>query len=1120
MSLTKTTVLTALILLAWPLSSAMAQDDQEQARRAARILEEELAGDPDMPLEERRALEERLRFLDGLARAKPMPMPTRPTESLPGTAPDEVVGYDIATGEIARRPAQSGVPSSTEHPGFLGTAPDGMDPVGWSAPYDPGADAARGCSTPSANCNTHAYPARTVTKLLMRYNVGGTNYFYVGSASTVASFHLLTAGHCIYSWDPDGDGNEADRRYAAEIWAWPAQTDLVNPFGPVVAGEPSEADYPWGVAKAVFLEAISTWTDSHDYNYDMGWITLDRRLGDRVGWMGAEFNTIAPTLNFNGYPAETPYVPAGVICQYPGIGVPTAYSSDRIDMCAYTYGGHSGGPVWRFNGTSHFIQGVNSTSDRQGYAEATRMTAIKHIQLYTQRIPMDEMQRPPTARPELIEYAFDDDDKDLLNNTVAQGDNIQIRYNVYNVGFASSGTVTIDFYLSTNQFISTGDRLIGTVTRSSMAPNTSTRPTTMLTVPCSTPTGTYYAGWIMRCSGTEYNEEGTADANNHVVIADETLQVTLGSPIVPFLEQPEPFETCVSTSPVLEWSATPRAEYYELQIGTSCGTGTIYTTTASSATVTQLAPGTTYAWRVRSINSCGASAWTSCRGFTTQPPNPVATTLVEPEAGACTAQLNVTLEWEAVPFAGSYELQLGGSCGSGSIVTTGATSYTFPSLSGGVHYWRVRPVSSCNGAHGPWTACRSFDVDVTPPAAPTVSSTSHTIGAWSNDNTVDMSWSGASDNCGILGYSYRWSAGAADLPDELPETSGTTSTSPTLTDGQSRYFHLHVLDNFGNVSDVVHVGPYWIDATPPTDPQTFVTDPEIDAWIDQDHIQVAWSGHADNLSGVDGFSVLFDQSSETLPDPVVDATPGNVAALEAPIGDGDHWFHLRTKDVAGNWTSTAHVGPFRIDQSAPDVTLTAPNGGEMIPCGEATTISWTATDAGSGVVSLELRYSTDGGVTYPELIAEPAPGTTSYEWTVPEISTEMLRVKLIATDAVSHVAEDASNADVAIECVVGIASSPEPVTRYVLGTSRPNPFRLSTEMRFAIVEGGAVKLMVLDVHGRRVRTLVDRALAGPARYDVLWDGTDDAGRRMGSGIYFYRLETRGFSKTRRIALLR
>ena len=77
---------------------------------------------------------------------------------------------------------------------------------------------------------------------------------------------------------------------------------------------------------------------------------------------------------------------------------------------------------------------------------------------------------------------------------------------------------------------------------------------------------------------------------------------------------------------------------------------------------------------------------------------------------------------------------------------------------------------------------------------------------------------------------------------------------------------------------------------------------------------------------------------------------------------------------------------------------------------------------------------------------------------------------------------------------------------YELLPAFPNPFNPSTVIRYALPEGSFVRLEVYDVLGRRVRELVrDRQSAG--WHSVVWDGRDEFGRKVGSGVYLCRLST-------------
>lgn len=78
----------------------------------------------------------------------------------------------------------------------------------------------------------------------------------------------------------------------------------------------------------------------------------------------------------------------------------------------------------------------------------------------------------------------------------------------------------------------------------------------------------------------------------------------------------------------------------------------------------------------------------------------------------------------------------------------------------------------------------------------------------------------------------------------------------------------------------------------------------------------------------------------------------------------------------------------------------------------------------------------------------------------------------------------------------------------VLDRAHPNPFNPATTISFTLTERGPVNLLVFDVAGRLVRTLVDTDLE-PGRHAARWDGQGSDGRPAASGTYLYRLTTRG-----------
>lgn len=94
------------------------------------------------------------------------------------------------------------------------------------------------------------------------------------------------------------------------------------------------------------------------------------------------------------------------------------------------------------------------------------------------------------------------------------------------------------------------------------------------------------------------------------------------------------------------------------------------------------------------------------------------------------------------------------------------------------------------------------------------------------------------------------------------------------------------------------------------------------------------------------------------------------------------------------------------------------------------------------------------------------------------------------------------------------------VSQYELDQNYPNPFNPQTTIRFAIPNGGPVDLAVYDVHGQLIRNLIPHEERAAGRYNVEWDGTNNAGKKVASGVYFTRLQVGQFSATKKMALVK
>jgi hypothetical protein len=142
-----------------------------------------------------------------------------------------------------------------------------------------------------------------------------------------------------------------------------------------------------------------------------------------------------------------------------------------------------------------------------------------------------------------------------------------------------------------------------------------------------------------------------------------------------------------------------------------------------------------------------------------------------------------------------------------------------------------------------------------------------------------------------------------------------------------------------------------------------------------------------------------------------------------------------------------------------------------------------------------------------------APDTTLPLGAVPAAAATYYRVNAIDADgrAGGYAAEAALTPATPVD--------PSVTHRNRLDQNVPNPFNPATEIRFELAEPGDIALTVYDVSGRHVRTLAAGSWTR-GEHVVRWDGRDETGTPVSTGVYFYRLRAAGFSETRKTTLLK
>jgi flagellar hook assembly protein FlgD len=91
---------------------------------------------------------------------------------------------------------------------------------------------------------------------------------------------------------------------------------------------------------------------------------------------------------------------------------------------------------------------------------------------------------------------------------------------------------------------------------------------------------------------------------------------------------------------------------------------------------------------------------------------------------------------------------------------------------------------------------------------------------------------------------------------------------------------------------------------------------------------------------------------------------------------------------------------------------------------------------------------------------------------------------------------------------------------YALAQNYPNPFNPVTTINYNLPDNARVSIVVYDLMGRIVSTLVNNVQTTAGYKSVIWNATDDRGIPVSAGLYFYQIHAGNFNQVRKMALLK
>ncbi|NOX67513.1 MAG: T9SS type A sorting domain-containing protein, partial [Chlorobi bacterium] len=163
---------------------------------------------------------------------------------------------------------------------------------------------------------------------------------------------------------------------------------------------------------------------------------------------------------------------------------------------------------------------------------------------------------------------------------------------------------------------------------------------------------------------------------------------------------------------------------------------------------------------------------------------------------------------------------------------------------------------------------------------------------------------------------------------------------------------------------------------------------------------------------------------------------------------------------------------------------------------------------------------------YPKDMQFVFPNVTSFDWTqyyidiaVPnDAEAKTLAVRL---HAYARLTGTLYFDDLKVE-VIGITdvnSDDQLPDQFLVFQNYPNPFNPSTTISYTLPRTSMVSVKIYDILGREVISLISE-VQNRGVYDVVWNGENNFGKKVGSGIYFYRVETDKFAQVMKMILLK
>ncbi len=604
---------------------------------------------------------------------------------------------------------------------------------------------------------------------------------------------------------------------------------------------------------------------------------------------------------------------------------------------------------------------------------------------------------------------------------------------------------------------------------------------------------------------------------------------TTTTAIIPYLSWPIGGATVYTTTQIITWWGMGASYDLLYSINSDMSGATIIgNINGYNYTLTALSNGTTYYWQIRSRTSGGAiSAYSSIESFATIPgvSSPVVPIPSWPVNGATVYTNSPTLYWYLTSYSTGLQYEIEYSTGaftSTPNITGIASMYaTLTGLTAGATYnWQVRSTDGTTTSN--WSAQGSFTVNGTS-GAPLTPNPSWPVGnaaVYTSSPTLYWYLNGYSPG---LGYEVEYSTGALT---GTPNVTGITTQNTTLsglTNGTTYNWQVRSTDGITNSawsvqeSFVISTGsngpivpaPSW----PVGGATVYVLTPTLTWYLNVYSAGLEYEVLYSTSSAVTG-GVLQNATSTTT------WSSAQSAALPALTPGATYYWQVRSRLASDHaqLSNYSTVESFVTNASSAPVVLIpgSPVGNVSIQT-TSPTLSWILPTNSESPLTYYLEISNNPNMDkarkfmdLKDLLFEVnrLSDKKEYFWRVRSRNDKGVYSKF--SDIASFITDNN---------LTGLKNTDALPAEFIVEQNYPNPFNPSTTIKYGIPKSVYVSVKIYDILGQEVKSLVESE-KGAGTYEIIWNGNDNSGSKVSSGLYIVRVAAGKQIITKKMVLMK